>query len=197
MTGTARAGMGTLIDTLRSLCLAGTNDYTLGTHVYFSSGHIQEVLDRYQTRIINCELTEVPKHAGGGSVEYYEFQAGFPNWESGTARFVIEDSTGADIAGTLYDADYANGVITFTADQQGSARYLSGYVYDMNAAAADLWRMKASHYSMGCNFRTDNMQVDRGRLIDNCLTMAKDYASRAGARVLTLGRDDSTIFGEL
>ena len=186
-----------LIDTLRGLCNAGTNDATIGTTAYFSDTHIQTALDRYQTRIIREPLLAIETYAGAGTITYLEYQSGNQNWESGTARFKVEDATGAEIGTSSYTADYVNGVITFTSDQAGSSRILSGYIYDVNAAAADIWRMKAAHVATGVDFATDNMRVNRGNLEDKYLKMAGYYASMANARVMTLGRDDSTIFGEL
>lgn len=195
MTGTARAGMGTLIDTLRGMCLAATNDYTIGTHIYFMDGHVQEVLDRHKTYIVEEPLDNELTNYINGTTNYLTYRSRFENWEQGTANFKITDTEGSTIAGTNYSMDYANGICAFSANQAGSTRYLTGYTYDMNAAAADLWRMKAAAYSAGCDFSTDNMRVNRGQLIQNALKMANDYSSRAGAQVITMGRDDTNFWG--
>lgn len=194
MTGSARAGMGTLIDTLRGMCLASTADYSIGTHNYFMDGHIEEVLDRHKTYIVEEPLDNELTNYVSGTVQYLTYRSRFGNWEAGTVNFKITDDAGDTIGTGNYTADFANGVITFTADQAGSSRYLTGYTYDMNAAAADLWRMKAAAYSSGCDFSSDNMRVNRGQLINNCLKMASDYSSRADVQVTDMMRDDTNLW---
>ena len=50
---------------------------------------------------------------------------------------LVEDSDG-DIIGTAnWTADYARGLISFTADQAGTTYFVTGRTYDLNAAAAD------------------------------------------------------------
>lgn len=190
----ARTGMTTLIGTMRSLCNAGTNDYTLGTATHWSDDHIQTVLDRYKTTIVEEELFEIQNQIGGGSVEYKIFQSRYGNLEEtsgGTSIFTIEDSAGAIIGTSNYSVDYANGIVTFGANQQGSSRYLTGYSYDIYSAAADIYRMKAGVYAESVDWKTDNMSVNRGDAIKQCLKMADYYAGMGAAKTIDMIRDDS------
>ena len=190
----ARTGMSTLISTMRGMCNLGTNDYTLGTATHWSDDHVQTILDRHKTTVIEDELLELANTITGGSVEYKVFHSHFGNFEEtsgGTTIFTIEDSTGANIGTGNYTADYANGIVTFGADQAGSARYLSGYSYDLYGSAADIYRMKAGAYAEAVNFKTDNMSVNRGDAIKQCLQMAQQYAMMAPAKTTDLTRDDS------
>ena len=57
----ARAGMGTLIETLRGMTDAGTADYTIGATTYWSDDAVQMVLDRHMDYIDHVGIVPVPK----------------------------------------------------------------------------------------------------------------------------------------
>ncbi len=189
----ARTGMTTLIGTMRGLCNLGTNDYTLGTATFWSDDNVQEVLDRHKTFIVEEELAEVENLIAGGSIEYKIFNSRFGNFEQtsgGTSIFTIEDSAGSVLGTSLYSVDYANGIVTFGADQQGSSRYLTGYSYDIYSTAADIYRMKAGAYAESVNWKTDNMSMNRGDAIGQCLKMADYYSGLGVAKTVDMTRDD-------
>jgi hypothetical protein len=50
--------------------------------------------------------------------------------------------------------------------------------WDLNAAAAEGWRWKASAVSGNFDFETDGQSFDRSQVEANCLTMATQYANR-------------------
>jgi len=190
----ARTGTDTLIATLRGFCNLGTDDYTLGTSTFWSDDNIQTTLDRHRTTVVREELTEITNLTSGGTVEYKEFRSGYGNFEEttgGTTIFWIENSEGGDLGTSLYSVDYALGIVTFDADQAGSSRYLNGRSYDLNMAASDIWRMKMGAYAEAVNFKTDNMSVDRGKLIDHCTQMSNFYASQGKSKTLDITRMDS------
>jgi hypothetical protein len=62
--------------------------------------------------------------------------------------------------------------------------------YDLNLAAARGWRMKAGKVAAAYNFTIEGRQVDRGKMIENFLTMSKAYAALAKVGSARL-RDDS------
>jgi hypothetical protein len=191
----ARTGMATMIDTVRGFCNASTADLTLGTTVYWADDEVQRVLDRHKIYVVRDALVPVESYAGAGSIMYLEYRSGYHNLESGTSLFEIEDGPGATVGTSNYSVNYPLGVVTFTADQAGSVRFMTAYTYDLYAAAADIWRMKSGHVASGVDFSTDNMRVNRGKLIDNAMQMATYYDRLSGAKVFTFTRDDSTIFG--
>jgi len=193
---TARTGMSVMIETLRGFCNAGTNDATIGTTVYWSDDEVQRVLDRHKTHIIREELTPFEIYTGAGTIEYLEYRSAFGNIESGTAVFEIEAGDGSTIGTSTYAGNYPEGIFTFTSDQVGSARYMTGYTYDIYAAAADIWQMKMTQVASGVDFTTDNMRVNRGQLIKNYKDMYDFYIRKAGAPVFNFTRDDSTILGD-
>jgi hypothetical protein len=184
----ARSTMAELILRLRGLTNAGTADYSLGTANFWDDTHLQEVLDRHRVDVMREVVAPQAKHVGG-TVEYHDYYSQFGNLEAtngGTAIFYMEAAAGADIGTANYSVDYQNGVVSFPADQKGSVYYLTGRSFDMNGAAADVWRQKASHFTEHYDFSTDNHSLKRGQVIDNCLKMSSHYAAMARPKIVTL-----------
>lgn len=191
---TARTGLSTLISQMRGLSNLGTSDYALGTATYWTDDQIQIVLDNHRTDIFREELDNSNiNYVSSGSIEYKDYRSRFFNLEQttgGTAIFIVENAAGTNIGTDTYSVDYSNGIVTFTTDQIGTAYFLTARSYDLNAAAADCWRMKAGAYGEAVNFSTDNMRVNRGDLIKNCLLMADYYSGLQDSKVVDLARDD-------
>ena len=191
----ARTGMTTLISNLRDMGIAGTADYTLGTTSYWTDNQLQTILDKNKLNVLHEELVGVATYTTGGSLQYRDFYSAFGNYEetsAGTSVFVVENGTGNAIATSLWTMNYAEGKLTFGADQAGSARYITGQSYDMNRAAADIWRMKSGHHASSVNFKTDNMSVDRGDMMKNDRDMAIYYSSMGRVKHMTFDRDDTS-----
>lgn len=136
----------------------------------------------------NYELMQsVYDYIAGGSIEYKRYESMNKNFEDGVT---IQDGVGGAIAGTLYTENAMEGFITFTADQAGSARHITGYVYNVNKAAAELWRKKAAHYAGRFDFSTDNHSFKKSQLVQQALDMAKFYDSQGGIVTVEGWRDD-------
>lgn len=188
-----RTGMQQLISTVRAYTNAAEDEWTLetdgGTQVFWDDQQIQNALDRRKTEYIHEVMTPYASYESGAIV-YKHYRTGVMDIESGAAVFKIEDTAGTV---TGYTMDYARGVASFTADQAGKLLWWSGYAYDLNAAAADIWSMKASHAAELVDWSTDNHSVKRSQAVRSCLDMAAYYADRsAGDAVQTakLTRDD-------
>lgn len=189
----ARTGMQTLIDTVRGYANAAPDEWEVSTDTslveYWSDEEIQRVLDRHKVEHIH-ELMDAQPTYEGGSIVYKQYLLNATNVESGTAVFKIEDSAGT-VSG--YTVDYARGIVTFSTDQNGKAFYWSGFAYDLDAAAADIWRMKASHVAGLVDFSTDGHSVKRSQQAQQYLTMAGYYQQRSaseGISTAKIVRDD-------
>jgi len=185
--------MATLITTLRGYTQVGTADYAVGTVNYWSDDQLQDRLDAHRQDVYRAPLQPIQTYSGG-TVVYHDYHSAYSNLEAtsgGTAIFYVEDAAGSAVGTALYTPDYNRGVITFAADTGGSSYYLYGRAYDMNAAAADVWRQKAGHYATAVNFSTDNHRIDRGEIIKNCLSMAGFYAQQSGATTVLINRGDN------
>lgn len=190
----SRSTLATLIDQLRGLTDAGHADYNLGTAVYWDADQLQAVLDRHRLDVRREPLHAVVDYLSGGTVRYLEYRSAHAHFETtdgGTAVFVVEDSTGADVGTASYTPDYLRGVITFGADQAGTAYYLTGRAYDLNAAAADVWRMKAANVAKYYDFSTDNHSMSRSQMHKHYLEMADYYAGQSAPQVITMYRSDA------
>jgi hypothetical protein len=189
----ARTGMADLINQLRGLTQTSTNDYTIGSQTWWSDNQLQDYLDKHRQDVYNAQLTPIEEYQGGTPV-YLNYYSGYHNFEQttgGTAIFYITDGVGAAVGTALYTPDYNRGAVTFAADTGGSTYYLYGRSYNLNAAAADIWRHKAGQYATAVNFSTDNHRIDRGEIIKNCLSMANFYDQQSGAISVTILRNDA------
>ncbi len=187
---TARSGMVDLITELRLLTESGTADYSVNAVSYWNDGQLQTVLDKYREDVIFYELEPYPVTGNGGTAEYYRYEieeyGNFEKTTGGTAVFYLQDGTGATIGTSLYTADYLRGEVVFSSNTQGTSYFVTGRTYDLNAAAADVWRKKASHYHTSFNFSTDNHKVDRNQVYQHCIEMAEQFESMGAQAVVTM-----------
>ena len=189
----ARTGMQTLIDTVRGYANAAPDEWEVTSDssivTYWDDEEIQRVLDRHKREYIHAILDAQPTYESGTPV-YKQYLLGTGNVESGTAVFKIEDTAGT-VSG--YTVDYARGIATFSTDQSGKSFYWSGFAYDLDAAAADIWRMKASHVAGLVDFSTDGHSVKRSQQAQAYLNMAGYYQNRSASEGVTTAkivRDD-------
>lgn len=187
---TARSGMSTMIKTVRGMTNAGTADYTIAGENWWSDDQIQEALDRNRIDIIRCGLQPISNYDGAGNIICKEYHMGWDNIESGTAVFELQDSSGNSVGTAEYSVDYARGIVNFTNDRAGSVYYWTGRSYDLNGAAADIWRLKSAQAANTFTWSTDNMKVDKGKLVENSLKMAEYYSRLKRISVVSIYRGD-------
>jgi hypothetical protein len=192
---TARSGMANLLLELRGMTNAGTADYTLGSDTFWDDDHLQDKLDQCRQDLNRVPLVPIVEY-NGGTAYYYDYYAPVGHLEAYDATdssvFQVENSDG-DAQGTaLYTADYLRGVFRFAADQAGTAYYLRARSYDVNRAAALVWRAKAAHYAERFDVSTDNHRLTRSQLIAQCLEMAQQYDGAAGLQTGYMQRTDLT-----
>lgn len=190
----ARTGMTELIKTLRAMTHTSTNDYTLGTVIYWSDDHLQTILDAHRQEVIYDRLQYVDEYDAGGTLSVKRYYSSFGNYEQttgGTSIFQIVDATHVNVGTANYTPNYERGEITFSANTGGSTYYLLGRSYDLNRAAADVWRQKAVAVSEKVDFSTDNHNIRRSQLIQNCMLMVQVYEAKAGPRNVQVDRSDT------
>ena len=176
---TARTGMTDLITTLRGMTNAGTADYTIGSTAYWSDDQLQARLDAHRMDFYVAELYQITA-IESAVVVYKTYRAPYRNLEGGTVNFLLVDFQGTPAGTADYTADYVAGIVAFDADQAGKSWYLTGRSYDIYAAAADVWRMKAAHASeTSFDFSTDNHSVKGSNVPMQCLKMADYYEQQS------------------
>lgn len=182
----ARSTLANLITTLRGMADAGTADYTVAGATYWTDDQLEEILDRHET-IINYEVMTARATRGAGTVSYTEYWTRFRHWEDGPT---IQDAGGATMGTADYSFDPNRGRLTFVANTGGAARFITGTVYDVNLAAAEVWRKKAAYYAKAYDVSTDNHSLKRSQLAAQCLQMARAYESAGGPGGVFMDRGD-------
>lgn len=183
--------MASLITELRGLTEAGTADYSIvgsaGTTNYWDDNQLQDVLDIHRRDIVFEQLHLYPYQVAGGSLSYTDYRSRYGYYEQttgGTEIFYVQNSTGANVGTANYTPDYRRGVLIFGTDQRGTVYYLTGRSYDLNAAAADVWRRKAAHVApTSFDFSTDNHSISRSKVYDHALEMARFFEGKSSGAI--------------
>lgn len=190
---TARAGMVDILTELRNLGNVGSNDFKVDGFPQFTDGRLEDILDVYRQDHYRVEMVPIESYSGG-TVVYKDYYTGVGDLEQttgGTSIFYLEDASGSVVGTANYTMDYLRGKATFGSDTGGSTLYWYGRSYDLNRAAAEVWRRKASYYAGQFDFSTDNHSVKKSTVYAQCLKMADYYEARAGvAETVTIYRSD-------
>ena len=187
----SRSTLAEPIARVRELAAAGTADY--------SDDAIQSVLDRNRLDFADDALVPLREYNGGTPV-YFVYQAHHRNLEAtdgGTAVLYIRDSAGARVGTASYSVLTEAGRVTFLANTDGTAYYLTGRSYDVYAAAAEVWRMKAAAVADrfdftadGASFKASQLIAQYNKMAEQCSSLATFGAGAAGLRSSTMVRDD-------
>lgn len=188
----ARTGMAEIISDLRGMTDTSTDDYELAGVPYWTDAQLQRILDNHRTELKWSEM-EAQEEASGA---YLEYSIGYGNLEQttgGTAIFIVQDVNGDTVSTSEYSVDYQRGVVTFNEDTAGTAYYVTGRFYDLEGAAAEVWRRKQSHYAKAVNFSTKAHNISRAQLYDHAKEMAELYESKgdSGFGTMDVMRSDT------
>lgn len=189
---TLRSTMSELITELRSLTDTGAEEYSIGDIQYWSNTQLQGVLDNHRTDVKWEEMTAIEE--GDGSYLDYAIGMGyFEQTTGGTAIFIVQDLNGATVTSPTYTVDYIRGVVTFASDTTGTAYYVTGRSYDMDGAAAELWRKKMNHYASAVDFSTKVHDISRSQLFDHAKEMVNHFELRgnSGFGTVYVSRSDT------
>ena len=139
----------------------------------------QDILDAHRGELWEKALAPVPVPLTG-TVVYQTYLVGAQNVEgtaSGTTAWRLYDSNGT--AATGYTLDSQRGIVSFTADQKGTAYYVDARSYDLNGAAAWGWRELAGSKAHLYRFTADGATYDRGQWFEHCMKMAAHFDAMA------------------
>lgn len=189
----ARSGMSNLIDRLRVLTNAGTAQYTAGATTYWTDDHLEDILDRHLTWVVEDNLLWIPQNIAG-TVQYLTAQGRYRDLEeaeSGTTRWQVRQTDGTSEGTANYTADYVNGRITWSADQGGTTYMIAtGYSYDLYASAVDVLEQKLAYIDLWYDFSADNQSFSRSQVADNLKDLIATYKRKTGDNL-------PTKFGEI
>jgi hypothetical protein len=176
----ARTGLADIRNDLRGMTAAGTADWTSGTALtYFDDDMLDSILDRhYEAFVFEGMEAEEPYKLADGTFEWTVYETPHQNIEADTA-FYIQDQSGGTVAAADYDVDYRLGYVTFNANTLGKPYYATGYAYDINAAAADIWELKANHVANAFDFSTDNHNLSRSQIYKQYMERMNYYRGKS------------------
>lgn len=188
----SRTGMADVITDLRGMTDTAPDDYQLAGVPYWTDDQLQRILDNHRTELKWVEMTA--EEDGNG--EYHDYSTGYGNLEQttgGTAIFFVQDVNGLTVDSAEYTVDYQRGVVSFTEDTAGTAYYVTGRYYDLEGAAADVWRRKQSHYAKAVNFSTKVHSLSRAQLYEHAREMAELFESKgdSGFGTMEVMRSDT------
>jgi hypothetical protein len=178
----ARSGLSNLITRLRGMTATGSADYTVGALTYWTDDQLEDVLDRNRLDVRDEVLTSHYVLGTAGTAQVYDYTSRYHNFESttgGTAIFYLAFDTGERVGTALYTPDYDSGKITFAANTGGSVLYLNARAYDLNAAAAEVWTMKADHVADRFDFAADGATFKVSQLQKQYMQRAARYTAMA------------------
>jgi hypothetical protein len=146
----------------------------------WSDDELQDILDEHKVRVHRERLEMEKTLVSASDYEYKNYHSRHSNYEEGgTAYFHVEAANGTQRGTADYSVNYVRGYITMTADQAGSALYLSGWSYDLNAGAADCWRERAGTKAGQFDAAMDGHKMTRSQWFTHCVDMAKMYERRS------------------
>lgn len=180
-----RASMAELISRVRELI----ND-PAGAGQTFSDDEIQATLDRFQTVVRSALLHPEPTPLPNGTVEYRDYYALRGDWEA--------DETLVNAAWqqlTPQTSDRLTGHWTFASPGQNPPVRITGKVYDVFAAAAQLLEAWAARVKLEFDFRTDEQSFARSQKAAHLLALAARYRRQQQPAVAVQARADVSPLG--
>lgn len=163
-----RTSMSDLIAQLRLFA-----DDPSGIDSQFVDQQLQDVLDQNASLAEYEQLNPLYTIAAGGVVEYKKFMAAHVYFEADTILLngIYETLTPAT-------SDFKTGYFTFTTSQNLPV-LIYGKWYDMNAAAADVWAMKAASLANEFDFSVDGGNYAKSKQYQQAIAIAAQFRDKA------------------
>jgi hypothetical protein len=191
---TARSGMSNLIARLRSMTDAGVGQYSLvqsgGAALYWTDEQLQDRLDAHRVDLNRWILHPAPEVITGDTYDYYIGRGCLEEAASGESHWAVIDGHGNTADEEDYSVDYIGGVIRFNTDQAARLYYLRARAYQMERAAAAVWREKAAHYASAYDLHADDQTFSRSQRHSQALEQATYWERLAGGRSVRIQRGD-------
>jgi hypothetical protein len=173
-----RASMAALITRVRILI----NDPS-STSQQFSDQDVQDVLDESREDIRNHALIAKPTFTGA-TIQYLDYFSELGGWEDDfiLRQFlttVVTPSTTEPIAGHFQFAATTLPPV-----------FISGKLFDVYRASADLLERLAARYMLSYNVTVDGQTLQRSQMMANITAMAKNYRMKQRARAIEMIRSD-------
>lgn len=155
-----------------------------GVAQVFTDQQVQDALDNHRVNIRYLMLTPAETIGAGGVVSYLDYYAEQGDWE---ANEVLQDGRYATL--TPATVNRIAGHWTFTASQPPPI-FVTGRVYDLYGAAADLLEAWVGRVKMDTNFSADGHSFDRSQRGKALVELAREYRRRQRPARAYLVRND-------
>jgi hypothetical protein len=188
--------MALIIAQLRTMTDAEESEVTVNDVAYWTDVQLQEILDHSSTDVLDVDLTSVPfRESGTITYKRYYIPDTVPSqWLERDAALEVVDVLGNLISSSNYTYYPGRRLIEFTADTGGTSYRLRGLMFNMNAAASEVWKQKAAHRAELVEWKAGPHAVREDDMYQHCLQMAQFYSTKASGMSLTrLRRVDYNI----
>lgn len=182
-----------LIDDLRILVSATETEYTAAGQTWWTDTQLQDVLDHHRVwaAAAPVHLVGEPVIGGSGTVQYVTGQLGVSGWvepgltdDGSTTDWKMMSAAGVIANGAVTLS--SDGMVSFEEDQGQVQLEFHGWVYDLNAAAAECLAMWASHVKTAYDFRTDDQQFDRSQAYEQITARAREFLRSTAPKMARL-----------
>ena len=156
----------------------------------FTDDDLQDFLDTSRSEVRYLPLTPVETIAPGGLVQWRIFAAPWGDWED-NAELV---DTGFNVlplagSGNVLTSDLLTGRWTFSQGVTPSVR-LSGFTYDLAAAAVDALEAWAGTEKLKYDFASADQKLSRSQMMQSLLSLAANYRNKCRPVTVTMIRGD-------
>ncbi len=164
----ARTSLAAILTQLRLLI-----DDPAGASQMFTDDQLQIVLDQHAVQASYETLSPIENIASGGAVEYKKFISEHKFWEADAA---LVDGNYTTLTPT--SSDYLAAKWTFSTSQNLPV-LIYGQWFDINAAAAEAWELKAAAYANEYDSNVDGGSYSLSQKKDAALQMAAQFRSKS------------------
>jgi hypothetical protein len=175
----SRATMAALITRVRLLI----ND-PAGTSPQFSDDEIEQVLDASRQDVFNGPLEPKPTYTGS-TIEYLDYFASLGDWEDDA---VLKQFLTITVTPSL--SEPIVGHWQFSTTTLPSV-FITGKVYDVYRAAADLLERWAARWALSYDAGVDGQTLRRSQAGAALLSLAKQYRMQQRAFTIDMSRSDT------
>ena len=159
-----------------------------GAGAVFTDDDLQDFLDLNRQEVRYLPLMPLETIGPGGVVQWRVFVAALGDWEDG-AELVDTAFNPLPPPGITLTANLLTGRWEFSAGVTPSAR-LSGFTYDLAAAAVEALESWASKVKLKYDFASADQKLSRSQMIAHLLTLAETFRGKCRPVSVTLTRDD-------
>ena len=174
-----RSSMTALIARVRLL----VNDPIVNATAQFADQDVQDVLDESRQDIVNQALLGKPTYTGT-SIAYLDYYSEIGGWED---DYVIRQYLTAPVTPVLSEPIAGHfGLATSTLPPL----YITGKLYDVYRAAADLLERLAARWVLNYDFSSDGASFHRSQAAKGLHTLAKTYRMQQRPVTISTIRSD-------